>query len=228
MPAAVPAAAAALRCKTHRRNDRWQRQRDELVARERFDHAASTGHQHRNCPLHRRGGGRDPLTTLHLCTVVYSCAMLSTAASLISWRRRREAFTHMSLKRTSCASGFECSWGSENGVRLAQNIFSATAQPPYSLVKITGVLSAQNAGARKVLGWPKRCKLARAFLWEHRYRRLKLAQLLGRRGVSLTCRPIGPALIRHGSGSRLRVDVKNSKVTLTPPCILRMGGSRMT
>ena len=72
LPAAVPAAAAALRCKTHRRNDRWQRQRDELVARERFDHAASTGHQHRNCPLHRRGGGRDPLTTLHLCTVVYS------------------------------------------------------------------------------------------------------------------------------------------------------------
>ena len=32
---------------------------------------------------------------------------------------------------------------------------------------------------RQVLGWPKRCKLARAFLWEHSYKWLKLAQLLG-------------------------------------------------
>ena len=30
---------------------------------------------------------------------------------------------------------------------------------------------------RKVLGWPKICKLADAFLWEHSYKRLKLAQL---------------------------------------------------
>ena len=37
--------------------------------------------------------------------------------------------------------------------------------------------------ARKVLGWPKRCKLAHAFLWEHSYKRLKLqAQLLGQLG----------------------------------------------
>ena len=35
--------------------------------------------------------------------------------------------------------------------------------------------------ARKVLGWPKICKLAHAFQWEHfSYRRLKLAQILGR------------------------------------------------
>ena len=35
--------------------------------------------------------------------------------------------------------------------------------------------------AREALGWPKRCKLARAFLWEYTYsyERLKLAQLLG-------------------------------------------------
>ena len=40
--------------------------------------------------------------------------------------------------------------------------------------------------ARKVLGWPKRCKLAHAFLWEDSYKRLQLAQLLGQLGVFLT------------------------------------------
>ena len=40
--------------------------------------------------------------------------------------------------------------------------------------------------ARKVSGWPKRCKLAHAFLWEYSYKRLKLAQLLGQLGVFLT------------------------------------------
>jgi hypothetical protein len=40
--------------------------------------------------------------------------------------------------------------------------------------------------ARKVSGWPKRCKLAHAFLWECSDKRLKLAQLLGQPGVSLT------------------------------------------
>jgi hypothetical protein len=38
-----------------------------------------------------------------------------------------------------------------------------------------------------VLGRPKRCKLAHALLWEYSYKRLKLAQLLGRHGVFLTC-----------------------------------------
>jgi hypothetical protein len=37
------------------------------------------------------------------------------------------------------------------------------------------------AQARKVLGWPRRCKLAHAFLWEYSYKRLKLAQLLANR-----------------------------------------------
>ena len=41
--------------------------------------------------------------------------------------------------------------------------------------------------ARKVLGRPKRCKLAHAFLWEQSYKRLELAQLLGQLGVYLTC-----------------------------------------
>jgi hypothetical protein len=44
----------------------------------------------------------------------------------------------------------------------------------------------RNAG--NVLGWPRRCKLAHAFLWEYRYSYtgLKLAQLLGQLGVFLT------------------------------------------
>ena len=41
--------------------------------------------------------------------------------------------------------------------------------------------------ARNVLGWPKRCKSAHAFLWEYSYNRLKLAQLLDQLGVFLTC-----------------------------------------
>ena len=37
-----------------------------------------------------------------------------------------------------------------------------------------------------MLGWPKKCKLAHAFLWEHSDKMLKLAQLLGQLGVVLT------------------------------------------
>ena len=48
------------------------------------------------------------------------------------------------------------------------------------------VLVAPGAGARKVLGWPKRCKLAHAFLQEYSHKRLKLAQVLGQLGVFLT------------------------------------------
>ena len=40
--------------------------------------------------------------------------------------------------------------------------------------------------ARKVLGWPKICKLAHAFMWEYSCERLKLGQLLGQLGVFLT------------------------------------------
>ena len=42
--------------------------------------------------------------------------------------------------------------------------------------------------ARMVLGWPKICKLAHAFLWECNHKQLKLAQLLGQVGVFLTHR----------------------------------------
>jgi hypothetical protein len=47
-------------------------------------------------------------------------------------------------------------------------------------------LAWQTPMARKVLGWPKQCKLARAFMWEYSYKRLELAQLLGQLGVLLT------------------------------------------
>jgi hypothetical protein len=36
--------------------------------------------------------------------------------------------------------------------RKAQKIFSTTIQSPYSLLKITGILTAQKSGVRKVLG----------------------------------------------------------------------------
>ena len=48
------------------------------------------------------------------------------------------------------------------------------------------VLAFAPQGARKALGWPKRCKMAHAFSWECSYERLKLAQLLGRLSVFLT------------------------------------------
>jgi hypothetical protein len=63
--------------------------------------------------------------------------------------------------------------------------------------------SCASTPARKVLGWPNRCKLARAFPWDYSYKRLTLAQLLGRHRAFLTCsrpsarrRKSGPALGR--------------------------------
>ena len=52
------------------------------------------------------------------------------------------------------------------------------------------------SGERKLLGWPKICKLARASLWEHSDKRLKLAQLLGQLGGFLT---LGSSLSRASS-----------------------------
>jgi hypothetical protein len=52
--------------------------------------------------------------------------------------------------------------------------------------------------ARKVLGWPKRCKLAHACLLENSYKGLKLLQLLGQLGVFLTnASPHAPARLAH-------------------------------
>ena len=51
--------------------------------------------------------------------------------------------------------------------------------------------------ARKVFGWPKRCRLAHAFLQKYSYKRLKLAQLLGQLGVFLTSAARRPSLTQH-------------------------------
>ena len=45
---------------------------------------------------------------------------------------------------------------------------------------------APGAAATKASGWPERCARVRAFLRECSYKRLRLAQLLGRHGVFLT------------------------------------------
>ena len=41
-----------------------------------------------------------------------------------------------------------------------------------------GMSSSRPLQARMMLGWPKSCKLANAFLWEYSHKRLKLVQLL--------------------------------------------------
>jgi hypothetical protein len=46
--------------------------------------------------------------------------------------------------------------------------------------------SGRRSRAEKVLGWPRRRKLAHPFLWEYSYKRLKLAQLLGQLVAFLT------------------------------------------
>ena len=51
-----------------------------------------------------------------------------------------------------------------------------------------------------MLGWPKRCKLAHAFLWEYSCKRLKLAQLLGQLGVFLTRYAASAEVSAHPSG----------------------------
>jgi hypothetical protein len=52
-----------------------------------------------------------------------------------------------------------------------------------------------------VPGWPRRCKLAYAVLWEYSicYKRLKLARVLGRHGAFLTLGrpPMTPAAIQE-------------------------------
>ena len=49
-----------------------------------------------------------------------------------------------------------------------------------------------------MLGWPKICKFAHAFLWEHSGKRLKLAQLLGQLGDCLTLARYAAAACRNG------------------------------
>ena len=64
--------------------------------------------------------------------------------------------------------------------------------------------AAADAAARKVLGWPKLCKLVHALLWECSYKRLKLAQLLGKLGVFLASYRLVPTAAAHMESMRAR------------------------
>ena len=75
--------------------------------------------------------------------------------------------------------------------------------------------------ASKVLGWPKRCQLAPAFLWEYSYKRLELVQLLVQLGVFLTLgegrTDIAPhpalfCIVNFYAGHRNQICPKNSNV----------------
>ena len=67
---------------------------------------------------------------------------------------------------------------------------AAAARGPQGRPRAGAVLRggppAAHPPPRKVLVWPRRCKLAHAFLREYSQKRLKLVQLLGQLGVFLT------------------------------------------
>ena len=72
-------------------------------------------------------------------------------------------------------------------LRPAANLAEVDAVP---FGPSAGLHSRPSAAARNVLGWlgwPRRCKLANAFVWEYSCKRLKLAQLVGQLGGFLTC-----------------------------------------
>ena len=87
---------------------------------------------------------------------------------------------------------------------MGGNDFTGHGWPPGGAVlrlarrrRGEGIEEAVVAGqlaARKASGWPKRCRLAHAFLWEYSYKRLQLAQLLGQLGDFLTCWMRGQSL----------------------------------
>ena len=62
---------------------------------------------------------------------------------------------------------------------LPKQLKAARADAWCTRTRLQPVVTLLPAEARKVLGRPKICKLAHAFLWEHSYTRQKLAQLLG-------------------------------------------------
>ena len=65
-------------------------------------------------------------------------------------------------------------------------VHSGEGPPQPALLHPAHLLVLPLLQATQVFGWPNRCKLAHAFLWEYSYKRLKLDQLLGQHGVFLT------------------------------------------
>ena len=68
-----------------------------------------------------------------------------------------------------------------------------------------------------MLGWPKRCKLAHAFLWEYSYKRLKLAQLLGQLGIVLTLIVDATPLIPTRQDPRLQANMQAVSTAVARP-----------
>jgi hypothetical protein len=81
--------------------------------------------------------------------------------------------------------------------RLGQvDVLKPVRVRPRAVVTLVVVqLGGLELRARKVLGWPTRCKLAQAFLREYSCKRLKLAQLLGQPGVFLTWPQTGESVV---------------------------------
>ena len=64
-------------------------------------------------------------------------------------------------------------------ITLAPMASIAVGRPPHAMLSLTCGCGTpfQTWPARKASGWPKRHKLAHAFLWEYSYKRLKLAPI---------------------------------------------------
>jgi hypothetical protein len=67
-----------------------------------------------------------------------------------------------------------------------------------------------------VSGWPKRSKLAHAFLWGYSDKRLELAQLLGQRGAFLTWDGL-PLIAPPLPHAKFLSKIEWSTVRATPP-----------
>jgi hypothetical protein len=66
-----------------------------------------------------------------------------------------------------------------------------------------------------MLGWPKRYRLACAFLWEYSNKGLKLAQRLGHRGVFPTWRATSSSIAATASASSL--SLRSASACSPPP-----------
>ena len=108
-----------------------------------------------------------PMPRIAMCRVKQSGIKRDASAALVLSSRPSSASPRASARRSSCAC-----------LRLA-------APPSAEFFHLRS--DAWPHAASKVSGWTKICKLAHAYLWEYSYKGLKLAQLLGRIGVFLTC-----------------------------------------
>ena len=72
-----------------------------------------------------------------------------------------------------------------------------TPPPSYNTeAGVDGQRLEQRLEREKLLGWPRRCKLAQAFWWKCSYKGLESALLLGQLGVCLTLAMVPAAAAR--------------------------------